>query len=1034
VRLFPCGWSTQIWNRLRHRAALLVLMSMALGCGDCVSVNDFVDITDVRPDIENDAGRDSSDPKDSGNTTNPDGGEKDFGPLFDFGFNDADFNQPFAITAVVPGTGPVGGGTMVRIDGTGLEDGSTVFFGSQPVEATLSQGRLVARTPAGSPGPVSVKVLAPDGESRVLTDAFRYVTGLVIQGVSPTRIPTIGGVEVEITGEGFEPNSAVSFSGDPALRVSFVSSGILRALAPPRARGFVDVRVTTPYASAIRARAIEYFVPLEITEITPASGLIGGGDTVVLKGAGFDSTMQVRFDGILAQVVNINVVQQAAQVITPAHGVGLVDVSVSTEFEAATREDGFYYAANTAPILAAIAPGFGPESGGNEALLIGQGLNTAGATFTIGGAAVTVTASTATAARVSVPAGSGLADVVFAVSGVETSRLSQAYSYLPDLRVTAVNPATGSVEGGNQVTLTGKGLVGATVTFGGVEAEVISATDTQITVTVPAHSAGIVDVSVERDGLQAKATGAYTYIDRLEVWGFTPVRGSVAGGTFIQVRGRGFLGNLVVDLDGVVGDAVRRIDQNNLTFLSPPHAEGEAELTVSTGQNDATAPYTYAYFNPASRLGGASGGPVNGAVNVTVYSLGGGPLENAFVMLSTRTDTPYQGFTDINGMITLSGADLLGPQTTTATKTGYSTATIQTVDAENITLFLNILDPPPNPGGGALPPSAAVFGNIKATGKLSDPADQNTYDLAIVGTTTRTIFGNNPSAGPNAIVLGEGRYELNTRIGDMAIVGLCGEFNSLTQVFTPKLMAVKRFVFANDLDRLEHDLVCDIPLDETLTFKLTNTSYAPSGPNTNRADVFWDFGFEGVFRSPISGQSLSNIVSVTNQPKMNGVLDDVRFVAIAGSFTNQGAPFSRAKTERFAFTQNIVSVPPLLDVPLLISPVAGGVVQNGSIRFESDGPYYPDFFYLVLRNDSGIPVWQWVIPGSQAYALLPEFPDFSGLPADIRPAPMVAGALYLSIFAARTTPSFLFETISYREIDNESWTAYSLNATTIQLR
>ena len=126
-------------------------------------------------------------------------------------------------------------------------------------------------------------------------------------------------------------------------------------------------------------------------------------------------------------------------------------------------------------------------------------------------------------------------------------------------------------------------------------------------------------------------------------------------------------------------------------------------------------------------------------------------------------------------------------------------------------------------------------------------------------------------------------------------------------------------------------------------------------------------------------------------------------------------------------------LPLLLDVPLLISPAAGAPVVNNVIRFESGGPYYPDLFYLVLRNDSGIPVWQWILPGSQPYALIPDFPDFSSLPPDIRPDPLLAGPLFLSMIAARTTPGFVYEAVSYREVDNEAWTAYSLNATAIQL-
>ncbi|MEZ4458861.1 MAG: IPT/TIG domain-containing protein [bacterium] len=316
------GWSDRVWCMVRHRAMMFVLLAVLTGCGDCVTVNDFIDVTDASFDMADDAGtNDTSQPDASGRPdADPD---KDFG-LFDFGFDDTDIQpQPFELLGIVPSSGPVGGGTQVRVDGTGLQDGSLVFFGSQPVNSTLSQGRLVVRTPAATgPGPVSVKVLAPDGQSRVIVDGFRYVTGLVISEVTPNRVPTTGGVEVEITGEGFEPDSAVSFSGDSAVRVTYLSQEKLRALVPPRARGFADVRVTTRFATALMPRAVEYYTPLSVTEVAPASGPVAGGQTVTVRGTGFDSTLRVFFDGIEANVTAVNVAQQAAQVVVPAHPQG----------------------------------------------------------------------------------------------------------------------------------------------------------------------------------------------------------------------------------------------------------------------------------------------------------------------------------------------------------------------------------------------------------------------------------------------------------------------------------------------------------------------------------------------------------------------------------------------------------------------------------------------------------------------------------------------------------------------------------------
>jgi hypothetical protein len=64
--------------------------------------------------------------------------------------------------------------------------------------------------------------------------------------------------------------------------------------------------------------------------------------------------------------------------------------------------------------------------------------------------------------------------------------------------VTGVSPPSGSVAGGDPVTVTGSGFTGATgVSFGTAAASILpGASDTQLTVTSPPNPAGTVDVTV----------------------------------------------------------------------------------------------------------------------------------------------------------------------------------------------------------------------------------------------------------------------------------------------------------------------------------------------------------------------------------------------------------------------------------------------------------------------------------------------------------------------------------------------------------
>lgn len=81
----------------------------------------------------------------------------------------------------------------------------------------------------------------------------------------------------------------------------------------------------------------------------------------------------------------------------------------------------------------------------------------------------------------------------------------------PAPAITSLAPATGTVLGGEQVTITGTGFgPDSTVTFGGVAATVAVEAPTTLVATAPAHAAGPVDVVVTTQG-QASAPATYTY-------------------------------------------------------------------------------------------------------------------------------------------------------------------------------------------------------------------------------------------------------------------------------------------------------------------------------------------------------------------------------------------------------------------------------------------------------------------------------------------------------------------------------------------
>lgn len=80
--------------------------------------------------------------------------------------------------------------------------------------------------------------------------------------------------------------------------------------------------------------------------------------------------------------------------------------------------------------------------------------------------------------------------------------------------ITAITPSWGPVAGGITVTITGTNLASPiSVTFGGVAATVTGSTATSITVTLPPHALGMVDVVVTTAGGSATRTSGFLYQD-----------------------------------------------------------------------------------------------------------------------------------------------------------------------------------------------------------------------------------------------------------------------------------------------------------------------------------------------------------------------------------------------------------------------------------------------------------------------------------------------------------------------------------------
>ena len=419
-----------------------------------------------------------------------------------------------AITSVTPSAGPSAGGTEVALEGDGLGDATEVFFEDTPASSFTAQpdGTLTVVTPPGVTGTVDVRVTTPAQEA-VLEDGFEYLAPLlapVVNSITPSSGPASGGSNVTILGGNFTPDSVITFDGAPVTAFTFVASTMLMASVPAGTPGLADVIVTSP-SGASNTLLYEY-LPSEISNVTPNTGPLEGGTTVLIEGVGFDADSTVTFGGTPAQSV---VVQNSSliEAVTPAGNAGAADVVVTTAGGNLTLADGFTYVQTAAnlPVVDGLTPNAGPSAGGQNVTINGSGF-TPGTVVNFAGVPVEPTSMTPTTITFVTPAGNpGVASVTV----TSESGTSNAAPYVyENPTIGSVTPNTGSTSGGTEVRIVGSDFTpGTEVTFGGVPAvNVVVLDSTTLLATTPAGRAGSVGLSVRLpSGTTATLANAFTY-------------------------------------------------------------------------------------------------------------------------------------------------------------------------------------------------------------------------------------------------------------------------------------------------------------------------------------------------------------------------------------------------------------------------------------------------------------------------------------------------------------------------------------------
>lgn len=319
---------------------------------------------------------------------------------------------PFFLQRIDPTFGPPDGGTEVTIFGQGFRDNPRTTFGGAlatfvAAKSDLAAGRLVVETPAsatpvavGATLTVDVAVQLPDDGSGTtaqdtLDGAFTYAfgdtpVGPAILSVDPTTGPNRGGIDVVLSGSGFDTSgvtvafgqgmSAEDFSGLDATVTSLSPTRVIVTL-PPASTDLLNqtvgvlLRNTSTGLSALASSIFTYVEEDKLTDIQPRSGTYLGGTDVVLTTRGLDpdDDLTIEFGGQVQQqcrpgstclaadgTITVEAIAVGVQNCEPPSGAAMITDTVTGETSTGPT---FSYTADV-PAVAQLDPPRGAEGGG----------------------------------------------------------------------------------------------------------------------------------------------------------------------------------------------------------------------------------------------------------------------------------------------------------------------------------------------------------------------------------------------------------------------------------------------------------------------------------------------------------------------------------------------------------------------------------------------------------------------------------------------------------------------------------------------
>ena len=506
------------------------------------------------------------------------------------------------VTAVSHKASSINGGLRITIQGQSLGADSQIKIGSALcVVLQSSTTSLVCETSAAAAALGLTMTLTRD--TGVALCAEGVCTGF---SYSPVVTPVVTDIAyspvdsplVTLFGVGFSATSAndVVTVGGYACAVTNASTSVIKCTPPDLTPGssLVAVRIAgTGLATMSSAKAIT-IVPY-VTSISPSSGSSAGGTIVTIIAFGINPssvTVTIGCATTLLEAVKGRIVVKTGS----CSGNRTTSIASDSSVSPACRACTFQYS-SVAPLAPQIQRvtllGLGGAIEGNFVVS-----DSAAVKIELGDATCSISTYTTAAVQFTCPSAhlAGTYPIRMLVTPLGYA-VGETKSLTYGLQVTGVSPISGSLGGGQTITISGEGFgssaANIVVRIGGLPCTVLTAAGAYVTCqtssTRTAFSA-TANVSIVQSGsviASAASSALYSFSDALtpRVTSVSPNRGSTAGGTMLTITGSGFN---VDDRVTIGGRACIQSTQDRTQFQSTAYYCTTAASSVTTESVDIT--------------------------------------------------------------------------------------------------------------------------------------------------------------------------------------------------------------------------------------------------------------------------------------------------------------------------------------------------------------------------------------------------------------------------------------------------------------